>query len=202
MKSIKCSEIAETVNGEIVGDENVSIFNLNRVEFASQGELTFYSDPKFLESLESSNATCIIVPKNLDKKPDAGQTYIKVDDPYSAFTALLEEYNRILTLSKKGKESYASIFTPKEMRELKGIKTELQEEYGYTCEVVDFELTRVPKKDDPITERNNHSDFKGRVINLVKLAKSGDVYYVDQVKAKCPGDEEARYLNGLVFKVK
>ncbi|MGB0864064.1 MAG: M56 family metallopeptidase [Saprospiraceae bacterium] len=104
--------------------------------------------------------------------------------------------------SKKGKESYASIFTPKEMRELKGIKTELQEEYGYTCEVVDFELTRVPKKDDPITERNNHSDFKGRVINLVKLAKSGDVYYVDQVKAKCPGDEEARYLNGLVFKVK
>jgi beta-lactamase regulating signal transducer with metallopeptidase domain len=105
-------------------------------------------------------------------------------------------------VSKDVKDGHTSIVTPKEMQEMKGIKTELQEEYGYTCEVVGFELTRVPKSDDPITERNNASNFKGRVINLVKLAKSGDIYYVDQIKAKCPGDEEARYLNGLIFKVK
>jgi hypothetical protein len=63
-------------------------------------------------------------------------------------------------------------------------------------------LTRVPKSDDPVTEVNNASNFKGRVINLVKLAKSGDIYYVDNIKAKCPGDKEARHLNGLIFKVK
>jgi len=90
MKSIKCSEIAETVKGEIVGDENVSIFNLNRIEFATQGELTFYSDPKFLEALENSDATCIIVPKNLDRKPETGQTFIKVDDPYSALIKIIK----------------------------------------------------------------------------------------------------------------
>ena len=90
MKSIKCSEIAETINGEIIGDENVSIFNLNRIEFATQGELTFYSDPKFLDALIESNATCIIVPKDLDRNPESGQTYIKVDDPYSAFIKIIK----------------------------------------------------------------------------------------------------------------
>lgn len=90
MKSIKCSEIAETVNGEIIGDGNVSIFNLNRIEFASQGELTFYSDSKFQDSFIHSNATCIIVPKTLDKQPEAGQIFIKVDDPYAAFIRIIK----------------------------------------------------------------------------------------------------------------
>jgi len=42
MKSIKCKEIAETIEGEIIGNGSVSIFNLNRIEFATNGELTFF----------------------------------------------------------------------------------------------------------------------------------------------------------------
>jgi UDP-3-O-[3-hydroxymyristoyl] glucosamine N-acyltransferase len=90
MKSIKCSEIAETVNGEIVGDGNVSIYNLNRIEFASQGELTFYSDHKYKDYFESSEATCIIVAKSLDKSPKTDQIFIKVDDPYAAFIKIIK----------------------------------------------------------------------------------------------------------------
>lgn len=90
MKSIKCSEIAETVNGEIIGDGNVSIYNLNRIEFASQGELTFFSDHKYREFFDKSNATCIIVAKNLDAKPKAGQIFIRVDEPYTAFIKIIK----------------------------------------------------------------------------------------------------------------
>lgn len=104
--------------------------------------------------------------------------------------------------TKQGEKDGVIILTPKEMREMKGIKTELQKEYGYTCEIVSFELTRVPKKGDPTTEKNSGADFKNRVKGLVELANSGDTYYVDQIKAKCPGDEEARHLSGLIFKVK
>lgn len=90
MKSIKCSEIAETIDGELIGDGNVSIFNLNRIEFATQGELTFFSDSKFKQSFEDSDATCIIVPKNLDKQPKSDQIFIKVEDPYSAFIKIIK----------------------------------------------------------------------------------------------------------------
>lgn len=104
--------------------------------------------------------------------------------------------------TKQGEKDGVIILTPKEMREMKGIKTQLQKEYGYTCEIVGFELTRVPKKEDPVTERNTGGDFNYRPKKMVELAKSGDIYYVDGTKAKCPGDEEPRYLSGLIFKVK
>ncbi|MFN3195442.1 MAG: UDP-3-O-(3-hydroxymyristoyl)glucosamine N-acyltransferase [Chlorobiota bacterium] len=90
MKSIKCKEIAETIEGEIVGDGSVSIYNLNRIEFATNGELTFYSDPKFKDFLSDSEATCIIVPRDIDVEPHSGQTFIKVDDPYSSFIKIIK----------------------------------------------------------------------------------------------------------------
>lgn len=90
MKSIKCSEVAQTIDGEIIGDSSLSIYNLNRIEFAKDGELTFYSDKKYKEYFDNTSATCVIVSKELDAKPTENQCFIKVEDPYAAFIRIIK----------------------------------------------------------------------------------------------------------------
>jgi hypothetical protein len=37
---------------------------------------------------------------------------------------------------------------------------------------------------------------------LANLAKPGDTYYFDNVKALCPGDPAGRPINSMVYKIK
>lgn len=94
--------------------------------------------------------------------------------------------------------------TPKEMHELKGIKAETFAQFDVTCEIVSYEFTRVPKDGDPVTERGSKPQgiFNNRMKIHAEQAKAGDVYYVDSLMAKCPGDSEPRMLESLIFRVK
>ena len=42
------SQIAELLNGEIVGDQNVEVSNLSKIEEGKSGSLTFLSNPKYM----------------------------------------------------------------------------------------------------------------------------------------------------------
>jgi UDP-3-O-[3-hydroxymyristoyl] glucosamine N-acyltransferase len=85
-----CEEIAKIVNGNILGSPANKISRLNRIEYAEEGDLTFFSDKKYLKHLHTTNATCILVPKGLGLAPNkANQTFIEVDNPYLAFFKLL-----------------------------------------------------------------------------------------------------------------
>ena len=70
------------------------------------------------------------------------------------------------------------------------------------CNISGFEFTRVPKRSDAVTERQNSGTFKSRVKTLQQSAKAGDVFYIDNIKAKCPGDNASRNIGGLIFKIK
>ncbi len=70
------------------------------------------------------------------------------------------------------------------------------------CNIAGFELTRVPKRQDPVRATNQGATYGGRVANLVKAAKPGDIYYFDNIKARCPGDSAGRKLNSMVWTIK
>ncbi len=70
------------------------------------------------------------------------------------------------------------------------------------CKISGFELTRLPKGDDPQFQQNRGGRFNSAVKNIIKRAQRGDVFYFDNVKAKCPGDQYQRTLNSLVFNIK
>ncbi len=70
------------------------------------------------------------------------------------------------------------------------------------CKIQGFELTRVPKRQDPQRAMNSGPRYNGKVANLVKAAKPGDIYYFDNVKARCPGDSAGRKLNSMVWQIK
>jgi UDP-3-O-[3-hydroxymyristoyl] glucosamine N-acyltransferase len=79
-KSLK--EIADIIGGEVLGDENISVYGVSNIEDAKEGEITFISNPKYLRYLDKTSASAIIVSKNIEyrRKP-----LIRVDNPYLAY---------------------------------------------------------------------------------------------------------------------
>ena len=70
------------------------------------------------------------------------------------------------------------------------------------CSITSFNMTYVAKKQDPITLPNQGGSFNGSVTNCTNRAKPGDIFYFDDIKARCLGDDTDRLLNSLVFSIK
>ncbi len=85
-----CSEIATILDAEVKGNKDLTISKLNRIDSASVGELTFFSDEKFRDAFEKSEATCIIVDKNIQAEPKSSQAFILSDSPYNSFIELIK----------------------------------------------------------------------------------------------------------------
>jgi UDP-3-O-[3-hydroxymyristoyl] glucosamine N-acyltransferase len=86
-------EIASWLNGEVVGDRNVEISRVARIEEAGAGDLTFLANPKYERHLATTRAAAVLVSKQQDLRPytDHGSlTFIKVEDPYVGFLRVLD----------------------------------------------------------------------------------------------------------------
>ncbi len=98
-------QIADLLGGEVQGDASLSINKLAKIdEEADVGSICFLSNPKYENYLYQTKATAIIVKKDFTPKKSVAATLILVDDPYLAFTQLLEEYDKIITSQKRDKK--------------------------------------------------------------------------------------------------
>ncbi len=101
-------QIANLIDGEIVGDENAEVFTLSKIEEGKRGSLTFLSNPKYTPFIYSTDATITIVNNDFVAEKEINTTLIKVDNAYAAFSTLLEHYNNIKN-NKIGVESPVSV---------------------------------------------------------------------------------------------
>lgn len=101
-------QIADQINGTIVGDRDVDIFNISKIEEGTKGSLTFLANPKYTEFIYSTNASAAIVANDFEPTEKINTTLIKVKDPYSSFTTILELFNKEIT-SKKGISEFTVI---------------------------------------------------------------------------------------------
>lgn len=97
-------QISEILQGEIHGNPDEEVSKLSKIEEGEKGSLTFLSNPKYNSWLYSTDASVVIVKDNFVLEKKVSSTLIKVEDPYMAFTKLLEYYNKI-QLHKSGIES-------------------------------------------------------------------------------------------------
>lgn len=74
-------------------------------------------------------------------------------------------------------------------------------DFDARCEVSQFRLVRVAKRSDPVMIENLGSNFTTNSKQLIQQARSGDVYFFEEIKARCPEDPAARPLAGLVVKI-
>ncbi len=75
-------------------------------------------------------------------------------------------------------------------------------DFDANCKIQGFNLVYVAKRQDPVESINNGPRYNDKSKRLVNSAKPGDIYYFDNVKARCPGDTAGRPINSMVFKIK
>ncbi|MDB5115603.1 MAG: lpxD [Mucilaginibacter sp.] len=90
-------QIALLLNGIVEGDPLVTISQLAKIEEAGAGSLSFLANPKYEQFLYSTNASVVIVNKDLELTSAVKATLVRVENAYSAFSVLLEKYNTIKT---------------------------------------------------------------------------------------------------------
>lgn len=88
-------QIAGILEGDIVGNPNVEVSKLSKIEEGTEGSLTFLSNPKYTPYIYSTKASITIVNKTFVPDNKISTTLIKVDDAYKSFSKLLEYYNQI-----------------------------------------------------------------------------------------------------------
>jgi hypothetical protein len=75
-------------------------------------------------------------------------------------------------------------------------------DYGCgNCGMVVFRVTYSGKGQDAVSVMNTGGRFTPAAQALIDQAKPGDVYYFDQVRARCPGDKAPRDLGTLRFTI-
>lgn len=96
-------DIAFMLNGTVEGDPLAAVSQLAKIEEAQQGSLSFLANPKYEQYLYTTNASIVIINNSQQLTGPVTASLIRVENAYSAFTLLLEQYNT-LKLNKKGIE--------------------------------------------------------------------------------------------------
>ncbi|MBL6445972.1 UDP-3-O-(3-hydroxymyristoyl)glucosamine N-acyltransferase [Fulvivirga sp. 29W222] len=98
------NQIASLLGGEVKGDGELKINMLAKIQEAEKSQISFLSNLKYENHLYSTNAGAVIVNKDFEPKKPVKTTLILVEDPYSSFTVLLEEYHKFISFQKTGIE--------------------------------------------------------------------------------------------------
>ncbi|MFK8044214.1 MAG: UDP-3-O-(3-hydroxymyristoyl)glucosamine N-acyltransferase [Crocinitomicaceae bacterium] len=88
-------QIAQLLEGEIVGNPKQIVTGLSKIEDGKEGTLSFLSNPKYEPYIYDTNASLVIVNKSFvpSKAVKDSCTLIKVEDAYACFAKLLAVYN-------------------------------------------------------------------------------------------------------------
>jgi UDP-3-O-[3-hydroxymyristoyl] glucosamine N-acyltransferase len=98
-------QIAAMLGGEVKGDGAQKINMLAKIQDARKGQISFLSNPKYEQYVYTTNASAVIVRKDFQPRKEINTTLLLVEDPYSSFTVLLEEYHKAVSFQKTGIES-------------------------------------------------------------------------------------------------
>ena len=98
------NQIAGMLGGEVRGDGNQKIHMLAKIQDAHEGQIAFLANPKYEQFIYTTHASAVIVQKNFQPKKEIHASLILVEDPYSSFTVLLEEYHKLISFQKSGIE--------------------------------------------------------------------------------------------------
>ncbi len=105
------NQIAAMLGGEVSGDGSQKIKMLAKIQDAKTGQIAFLSNPKYEQFIYTTQASAVIVKKDFQARKEITTTLILVDDPYSSFTVLLEEYHKMISFQKVGIEEPSFIGT-------------------------------------------------------------------------------------------
>lgn len=97
------SDINLLLNGTLEGDASATVTRLAKIEEGTAGSLSFLANPKYEQYLYTTQSSVVIINNDQVLAEPVKATLIRVENAYSAFTALLNQYSAI-RLNKSGIE--------------------------------------------------------------------------------------------------
>lgn len=101
-------QIAEFIQGIIVGDENATVHTFAKIEEGMPGALSFLSNPKYTSYIYETQSSIVLVNKDFEPEHEIKATLIKVDNAYESLAKLMTLYE-MSRPSKTGISTLASI---------------------------------------------------------------------------------------------
>ena len=99
---ITAERIAEHLKGEIIGDPNVKVSMVAKIETGKPHNVCILHNDKYSKYLLTSNAGIVIVSRHLVPEQPVKPTLIVMEDAHPAFAMLLDLLNTIKKSRKKG----------------------------------------------------------------------------------------------------
>ena len=100
-------QIADLLNGRIIGNPDIKVSTISKIEEGFAGSLSFLANPKYIQHLYTTKSSIVLINDSFVPDKEVRSTLIKVKDAYQAFASLLEIYNQ--NKSRKEGISKASI---------------------------------------------------------------------------------------------
>ena len=88
------SDIVDALGGQLHGDGATPITSIAPLEFASAGQISFLSHPKYQSQLTASQAACVIVAPAFEEQACVRGACIVTDQPYLYFARLTQWWKR------------------------------------------------------------------------------------------------------------
>ncbi len=85
-------QIAQVVNGEIIGDENATVSTFAKIEEGKPGSISFLSNPKYTNYVYNTEASIVLIDKTTELEQPVKTTLIRVDNAYECVAKLLQIY--------------------------------------------------------------------------------------------------------------
>jgi UDP-3-O-[3-hydroxymyristoyl] glucosamine N-acyltransferase len=104
---VTAERIAQHFNGEIIGDPNVRVSSVAKIENGKTGNICFLANPKYEHYIYESKASIIIINKEFVPKKPISPTLIVVDNAYEAVASLLDLLNSLKKSLRSGKSFFS-----------------------------------------------------------------------------------------------
>lgn len=85
-------QIAEFIQGEIVGNANTTVHTFAKIEEGLPGAISFLSNPKYTPFIYTTQSSIVLVNKDFVPEQEINATLIKVDNAYESLAKLLNLY--------------------------------------------------------------------------------------------------------------
>ena len=87
-------QIAEFIQGTIVGDENATVHTFAKIEEGITGAISFLSNPKYTSYIYDTQSSIVLVNKDFEPEREIKATLIKVDNAYESLAKLMTLYEQ------------------------------------------------------------------------------------------------------------
>ncbi|MGL5273247.1 MAG: UDP-3-O-(3-hydroxymyristoyl)glucosamine N-acyltransferase [Phocaeicola sp.] len=85
-------QIAEYIQGTVVGDENATVHTFAKIEEGVPGAISFLSNPKYESYIYETKATIVLVNNDFVPEKEIEATLIKVENAYESLAKLMSLY--------------------------------------------------------------------------------------------------------------